>query len=477
MKTHRKILVVLSLAASAAGCDSFLTGPGLTENPNNPVDVSVTAQFVAIQANLFTLFQGQVARSASIYTQQLIGSNNQQLLWGTRYGIVEGDISTHFNSIYTGSGLTGLRKVQALANAEGNPLLEGMAKIWEAHLFLMATSVWGDLPYREAVDATITTPRLDPQQQIYADVLARLDEGIALVRGAPTAGNCDPADLVYCATAGPRATQATRWIAAANTLKARAHLHLVERNGNAAYSAAITAAEAGILEAPTSAAQAMHGQGPGDFRAFHGNTKADGNIWAQFLGERQDIVAGNAMVQIMRTRNDPRLTQYFDANPAGQVAGWDADGNPVGGTASLVNVSVRRQFNFRQPLVTWAENQLILAEAKFRVQNPGAALVHVNNVRRAVGMAESAGATFNDIMLEKYIAQFQNIDVWSDFKRTCLPLVKPYLTQPEVPGRLPYGSQERTANSNMPLPAAYPAGTTGAAALRNWNDPAACPRP
>jgi hypothetical protein len=142
-----------------------------------------------------------------------------------------------------------------------------------------------------------------------------------------------------------------------------------------------------------------------------------------------------------------------------------------------VNVSVRRQFNFRQPLVTWAENQLILAEAKFRVQNPGAALVHVNNVRRAVGMAESAGATFNDIMLEKYIAQFQNIDVWSDFKRTCLPLVKPYLTQPEVPGRLPYGSQERTANSNMPLPAAYPAGTTGAAALRNWNDPAACPRP
>jgi hypothetical protein len=477
MKKMSRSLVALALAVSAAGCDGFLTGPGLTENPNNPVDVSVTAQFVAVQANLFTLFQGQVARTAGIYTQQLIGSNNQQLLWGTRYGVVEGDISTQFSSIYTGSGLVGLRKIQAQANADGNALLEGMAKVWEAQLMLMATSVWGDLPYREAVNAEITLPKLDPQQQIYADILALLDASITLLRAAPTAGNCDPADLVYCATAGPRATQITRWIAAANTLKARAHLHLVERNGNAAYSAAITAAEAGILEAPTSTAQAMHGQAPGDFRAFHGTTKADGNIWAQFLGERQDIVAGNAFVQILRARNDPRLTAYFDPNAEGQVAGWDADGNPVGGTASVVNTAVRRQFNFRQPFITWAENQLILAEAKFRVQNAAAALPHVNNVRRAVGLADLSSVTFNDVMLEKYIAMFQNIDVWSDFKRTCIPLVKPYLTQSEVPGRLPYGNAERNANPNLPVPTAYPAGTTGAGALRNWNDPAACPRP
>jgi hypothetical protein len=477
MTSIRKSVVVLSLAMLAAGCNDFLTGPGLTENPNDPVDVSVAGQFVAVQANLFTLFQGQVARSASIYTQQLMGSNNQQLLWGTRYGIVEGDISTHFNSIYTGSGLVGLRKIQAQANADGDALLEGMAKVWEAHLFLMATSVWGDLPYREAVNSEIATPKLDPQQQLYADILAVLDEGITLLRAAPTAGNCDPADLVYCATAGTRASQVTRWIAAANTLKARAQLHLVERNGNAAYSAAITAAEAGILEAPTSPAQAMHGQGPGDFRAFHGNTLADGNIWAQFLGARQDIVAGNVLVQLLRTRNDPRLTAYFDPNAAGQVAGWDADGNAVGGTASVVNTAVRRAFNFRQPLITWAENQLILAEAKFRVQNAAAALPHVNNVRRAVGLPDLTSVTFADVMTEKYIAQFQNIDVWSDFKRTCLPLVKPHLTQAEVPGRLPYGSAERTANPNIPLPAAYPTGTTGASALRNWNDPAACPRP
>ena len=103
--------------------------------------------------------------------------------------------------------------------------------------------------------------------------------------------------------------------------------------------------------------------------------------------------------------------------------------------------------------------------------------VHVNNVRTAVGMPALAAPTFQDVMYEKYIAMFQNIDVWSDFRRRCLPLVKPYLTRAEVLGRLPYGSAERTSNANVPLPAAYPAKTTGAGQVRNWNDPAACPRP
>jgi hypothetical protein len=78
-------------------------------------------------------------------------------------------------------------------------------------------------------------------------------------------------------------------------------------------------------------------------------------------------------------------------------------------------------------------------------------------------------------MLEKYIAQFQNIDVWNDYKRTCIPTLARYQTATEIPGRLPYGSAERTANPNLPLPSAYPAGTTGTAPLRNWNDPNPCP--
>jgi starch-binding outer membrane protein, SusD/RagB family len=473
--------VGLSLALLGLGCDNFLSGPGLNENPNNPLDASVTARYVAIQANMFTRLEGQLARFAGIFTQQLIGSNNQQQLQGTQYGVSELDVSGFMSAFYTGGGLFGLRQVQALADSAGDPLMEGMAKFWEAYSMGTATSVWGDLPYSEAVDPEISSPKLDPQLDIYEAVLALLDESIALIQSDTASGNCNPlnGDLIYCATATARTTQRARWIRAANTLKARFNLHLVEREGAARYQAAIAAANLGINEAPTTPSQAMHGQAAGDFRALHGQTaNVDQNIWSQFLAARQDIVAGDALVSILKARNDPRLTAYFDPNLQGVVLGMNADGVVVGtGAASVVNTAVRRANTFRQPLITWAENQLILAEAKHATGDVAGATTHVNNVRVAVGLPALATATFQDVMQEKYIAMFQNIDVWSDFKRTCIPLVKPYLTNAEVLGRLPYGSAERTSNPNLPLPAAYPTKTTGAGQVRNWNDPVACPRP
>lgn len=475
MKSSSRTLIVLALAVAGAACTDFLQGPGLTSNPNSPVTVTPTQQLIAMQANMSTILEGQLARCAGIFTQQLIGSNNQQLSYCTQYRVTESDISGQMSAFYTGGGLVAMRNIQA----SGDPLLAGIADIWEGLAMGTATSVWGDLPYSEALNASIVTPRLDRQEDIYAAILTKLDDGIASLQSAPSTGNCEPADLIYCASAGPRTTEIARWIAAANTLKARFHLHLVERNGNAEYTAAIAAATVGIAEVPATATDAIHGRGPGDFRTFHGNTQDfDGNIWAEFLAQRQDVVAGNVLVSIMKARNDTiRLAGYFDRNATGQFIGSDQDNVavPPGSASSVINTSVRRLFNFRQPIVTWAENELILAEALFQTGDSAGAVVHVNNVRTKVGLPALAGASFTDIMLEKYIAMFQNIDVWSDWKRTCIPAVIPYTGNTEVPGRLPYGAAERTANPNVPLPAQYPGTTSGSSPLRNWNDPNPCP--
>src|SRR5207249_8553425 len=194
----------------------------------------------------------------------------------TQYGVGESDISGQMNGFYTGGGLFGLRNIQAAAQESGDTFLEGIAKVWEGLAMGTATSVWGDLPYSEAVTPGIDLPKLDSQESIYAAVQARLDEGIAALQAAAATatGNCIPAegDLIYCATAVPKATEIARWIRAAYTLKARFHLHLVERNGNAEYGLALSAAQNGISEAPTGltpqaiASQAMNGQAPGDFR-------------------------------------------------------------------------------------------------------------------------------------------------------------------------------------------------------------------
>lgn len=470
--------VVLALAVGAAGCNDFLQGPGLTQSPNSAIEATPQQQLIAVQANAATLFEGQLARSAGIYTQQIIGSNNQQLQWATQYQQSESDIPAFMGRFYTGAGLVGLRNIQAYGEAN-DPFFLGIGKIWEGFFFGTATSIWGDLPYSEALDPSILTPKLDPQSDIYTAVQARLSEGITALQGAPTTGSCEISDLIYCTgTPTPtRAQQISRWIAAAHTMKARFHLHLVERNGNAEYTAALAEAAQGINEAPTSATQAINGQAPGDFRTFHGSTlDQDANIWYEFLNSRQDIVAGDALIQILKTRADPRLAAYFNANASSQYTGHSVNNTVVGvAPASTINTPVRRAPTFRQPLVTWAENQLIQAEANFVLNGEPAARPFVNAVRTAVGLGALGTVTFQDVMLEKYIAMFQNVDVWSDYKRTCIPTLAKFGTATEIPGRLPYSSTERSANPNIPLPSAYPAGTTGVAPLRNWNDPTACP--
>jgi len=471
------------------GCSDFLQGPGLTETPNSAITATPQQQLIAVQSNAATLFEGQLARSAGIYTQQIIGSNNQQLQWATQYQQSESDIPGFMGRFYTGAGLLGLRNIQKYGQDSNDPTLLGIAKIWEGFFFGTAASIWGDLPYSEALDPTILTPKLDRQQDIYTAVQTRLSEGITALQGAPTTGNCDPTDLIYCATSVTRAVQIQRWIAAAHTMKARFHLHLVERNGNAEYTAALAEAALGINEAPTGtaaqiAAQVSNGQAPGDFRTFHGGTlDQDANIWYEFLNSRQDIVAGDALIQILKGRSttpatgvDPRLAAYFNANASNQYTGHSVNNAVVGvAPASTINTAVRRLPTFRQPLVTWAENQLIQAEAQFQLNGSGAALPFVNSVRAAVGLGALTSVTLQDVMTEKYIAMFQNVDVWSDYKRTCVPTLAKFGTATEIPGRLPYSSTERSANQNIPLPSAYPAGTTGPAPLRNWNDTSPCP--
>lgn len=451
------------MAVAAAGCSDFLTGEGLSESPNTPTEATARQLFAAAQASQFTHWESQLARLAAMYTQQLAGTNNQQQSWGSQYLLTEGDISARFSAIYTGGGLIDLRRIQAATRDAGDERFEGIAKVWEAMLIGMAASLWGDIPYREAVNPAFSTPRLDSQQQIYADVQAKLDSALVLLDGEGTG----PAtyDRVY-------GGNVTRWKAAAHTLKARFHMHTVERLGTPALLAARAAALQGISEAPATVNDAIHGQGPGDFRAVHGSSVTEANLWAQFLGNRQDMTAGQAFISILQARSDPRLAAYFTQASGGGYRGADQFGRNAAG-ASLVNPAVRLQFTYRQPLITWAENQLILAEVAARLGDVDPT-PYVNAVRQSVGLPALAGtATLTDVAEEKYIVMFQNVEAWNDFKRNCYPLLTPgganNTPADEIPGRLPYGFAERNANPNIPAPSEQPA--------RNWNDPNACPVP
>jgi hypothetical protein len=284
---------------------------------------------------------------------------------------------------------------------------------------------------------------------VYASLQTLLDEAITNIQGAgPGPG---AVDLFY-------AGNKTQWVQAAHTLKARFYMHTAEVLGAPAYTAARSAALLGI-SSPAN-----------DFRTTHATATSERNMWPQFQNTSfgPDLVAGKRLVDLMKAQNDPRLPEYFALAENGQYGGFDVTTGTTPGDQISALHGTRNSDTFRQPVLTWEENQLILAETNFQLAGPAAAQPFLDAVRTARGKAV-VPATLQNIMEEKYIALFQNIEVWNDWKRTCLPTLTPALGKVRIPGRLYYGQTEEQTNPNTP-----PSSAQNLFTVRNPNDPNPC---
>jgi hypothetical protein len=448
----RKIWTIATalFAASTSAC-SFLDSPKAVADPNNPTVASRDQLFVGVQANTFGYEEGYVPMLVCMWMQQCAGVGSRFVQTEGEYGITHGSLDFTLAGVYVGGGLLGIRDVEASADAANDKLYKGIAEVHEAMVMMLTADGWGDVPYRDAISEK-TAAAFDPQMQIYDDLLLLLDKAIADLNG----GGAGPgvADMVY----GGNKTQ---WTQAAHTLKARIYLRRVEKLGNGEYTKALAEAKLGI-SAPAN-----------DWLTQHSAANAERNVWNQFQttsGFGQDLVAGARLVNIMKAQNDPRLPAYFAQAPNGSYLGFDAT---TGKPADLTTVSQlrgTRQTNatFRQPIITYDETQLIIAEASLQTSDATGAALALKNVRDRYGKSVIAAPTLDDIMTEKYITMFQNPESWNDYKRTCLPTLTPAVGKSVIPGRFLYG---QTLVQTDPQPATDNDNIT---TRRNTNDPGAC---
>ena len=448
MKRIWTIATALSLASTAA-CN-FLDSPKAVADPNNPTVASTNQLFVGVQANTFGYYEGYVPMLVCMWMQQCAGINSRFVQTEGEYGITHGSLDFTFSSVYVGGGLVGIRIVEANADKAGDKLYKGIAEVHEAMMMMLTADSWGDIPYRDAVSGN-PLAAFDPQMQIYDDLLTLLDNAIADLNGAgPGPGSVD---LVY---GGDKA----KWIQAAHTLKARVYLHRVEKLGAGEYAKALAEAQLGI-STPAN-----------DWLTQHSTANAERNVWQQFQttsGFGQDLVAGARLVNIMKAQNDPRLPDYYAQSPNGGYIGFDVTvGTTDLNTVSLLRGTRQTDPTFRQPIITYDENQLIIAEALFQASDVTGAASALNTVRARYSKPAITTPTLNDIMTEKYIALFQNPEVWNDYKRTCLPVLQPAVGKAVIPGRFLYG---QTQVQTDPQPATENDNIT---TRRNANDPAAC---
>jgi len=437
------------LVVAVSACSNFLDAPKAVADPNAPTAATVNQLLPGIEANIFGEQEGPVAMLICEWMQQCAGTAGRFVEVQGTYTITNNSFDGSFASIYTAGGLVSIKDAEARADAIPDKHYKGVLEVLEAMDVLFGADNWGSIPYREAV--TSTTPAFDAQLQIYDDLLKLLDQAITDLNGS---GNGPGGfDLVY---SGDK----TKWTQAAHTLKARVYLHLAEVRGATQYALARTEAQAGI-SAPAN-----------DWNTVHSEATSERNMWLQFqlTSFGQDLVAGARLVEIMKSQSDPRLPDYFGKNTAGGYGGYDvATQLTVGGDPSPIANSNRNVPTFSQPIITYDENQLILAETAFRAGDIPNAAIALQNVRSRFGKSLIAAPTLTDIMTEKYITLFQNIEYWNDYKRTCLPTLTPALGRSVVPGRIPYGITEVQTNPNTP-PDPGPTLITG----RNANDPNAC---
>ena len=464
-------------------CTKFLDAPELSKDPNRATDVHPDLLLNTVQISQFFMQEGQLARTFSIWMQQMSGTDRQLLGFG-RYEVTETDHDGEFNDVYTGGGLIDIRKIIKKCNEKGWVNYRGIAEVWEALVIGTATSIWGNIPYSEAVNPDIETPKLDTQAEIYAAIQKLLDKAIQDLQ-ASDGGYIPANDLVY-------GGDLEKWVRFAHSLKARYYIHWGE-----VYDAGEALPEGytnPYQQAMDEAAQGINST-DGDFKSKHSEKETESNTWYQFYRERDSYIRGGKfLIDLLKARNDPRLPIYFAPTSTGDFVG----SAPNDGNVNASNLSsIFLAKDHSSDILTYEETLFIWAEAAFKLGDETTAREKLNEAMAVIenkwGLAPNSlprydasvtgDSLFEAIMMEKYIALFLNIEVFNDWKRTGYPHIvaygaTDYTQSPDIiPHRLPISDDERQTNPNVDDPtkglygpnkqAYYPGPQFG----RNQNDP------
>lgn len=461
--SRMKTLIVAGAAVAATACSDFLSGENLDFDPNRPTSAEAAQLFTAVQVNSYYILNGNAARVLSMWMQQMAGTDRQYRGYD-QYSITEG-LFGEYSAAYTGGGLIDMRAIQAEAEASGNRILGGITKVWEALVMGFVADMYGDATYSQAVNGDeFPQPVLDAQADVYAALQTLLDGAIAdLQSGEGAVGDLD------LSLGG----DAALWVGVANTLKARLYLHTAEVNPSAYQQALSTLCTGTTLSSCTKGIQSS----AGDLNQYHSGASGEENIWWQFIARDRDsyMRPGKFLVDLMNARNDPRRAEYFTLNASGQYAGA-APGEGLSNAISNLGPA-RLDPDYDQPILTYEETLAIIAESAYRTGNEALAREALNALIATyggtpVGGGLSGTALLLRILEEKYIALFQNYEVYNDWKRTCYPNLSPATQayQGNIPARFTYPVPERSSNpDNIP--------DAGAQPRRNANDPVTATAP
>jgi starch-binding outer membrane protein, SusD/RagB family len=465
-KLYSKMAVVLMVLVALTSCQDLLDTPDIKTNPNAPTDATLDVLISGTLVGLSTVSEDTDARLSMMWSGQLAGLSRQHA--GFETYIVAG--STFDNSwaiLYSAAG--NARLIQAKSTPTNNRITLGIGQVVEALLISKATSLYGDVPYSQAMDiVAYPNPVYDKQADIYAALITLLENAYSNLKS--NVGKVDGSkEFIF-------GGDAAKWAAAAKTLQARLYLHLGD------YAKAIASAKLGIANG-------------GDALIPHGSSQQiDLNLNFDFFDisrpgdtgfDAPAFLPGFMVAHANSKTDETALYNHYFINDYYAAKSLDPntqDGMFTGDTP--------------HPLLTYYETQFILAESYARQNDIPNALTALNNVRAGLRIGYINGKTiikdyrdlgikyddyvsadFNpgglanpvssgrdqqkgliyEVLSQKYIVSLAQYDAFMDVRRSAkaLPLVQlpiPIVSGTKSPQRFIYPQNETNTNPNTPSP-------------------------
>lgn len=470
MKYINKIILSLVFLSSTVACDDYLD---VNDNPNQLV--AVPSGDLLLRGTLLAnaqVQQGHGSRTSMYYTGGLIGI---VLVQGTlyNYDYTPGDSNAIWGHIYNGV-LVQNKEIRRISQDVGR--LQGIIDVNEALTVGTATSLFGDIPYSNAVPDNpgldSPDPTLDTQVDIYAALQTLLDNAIPKLQDGSTTANTNDQDNYF---GGDK----DKWIAAAYTLKARYYLQTKQ------YAQALNYVADGINNASGTMAYNPIGAVDGNSNLLSnfvtssraGDMTGDDTFYRGLIDPTNSTSRNNA-----KTDETARRSYSYIKGDDEQESGITEDlFNGIDGPATPMK------------LVSYEENLLIWAECLIRANSDTQGAIDKLNELRAFlrsgdafnlmnasdtfryddyvmadfengGMENSDGidvdrAVLREIIEERYVTGFSTYMPFNDSRRLMASdsdLIVPFPlnngTTTVNPQRFLYAQEEINNNSNLPSP-------------------------
>lgn len=461
MKKYINKIMIALCAITVYSCSEDIMD-GINKNVNDPTDVATRLTITDVMtSSAFNVTGSDLALYSSCYVEHNVGIYGQ--MYNAEIRTSDPTSSTTYNNPWDAiyQNLLNLKTVIGKCSdggAEaGNYHTLGIAQVLTAYNLAILTDVYGDVPWKEALQpGIIFTPNLDSQQSIYTDIFKYLNDATANLAKTSTFSSLGAQDFLY-------GGDADSWIKFANGLKARYTMRLSLKSPD--YDAVINFANSSFASSDEQC-------------QFNYNGGTSSSPFYQFLQDRDYFGASTSFHNKLVSRSDPRDAVFFIPYTSGGELVFAPNGTPVQaqGVYGISSLSVKTAPTY---LLSYHEIEFLKAEAYARkndLVNAADALekgivaacgkVNINisttdaekyYTDQIAPKLTTQAATLKEIMVQKYIAFFEEeaIEAYNDVRRLkamgegdFIQLDNP-LNNTMFPLRYTYGADDVTTNANI----------------------------